>query len=358
MTTKVKRLLVGGVFAFALLLFFVQLWTILWLAARGKGVDPEIARLGFCAIAVAWSGHYLKRLFVTDEERGVDRPLASIAVLLSEPRLMTEEGLSRAVENAIGVQFDPTDPQAEQFVSGQSPTFFLQVRDFLFQVNNCKGGYHRDALVEAKCVPDERLQPTLVEHCSWLSIDLILYPEGSSVDAAFRIMCPVISELSGTDFLALHCPTAGYWGVWEESLHDVLQSTDPLGALEFGYVPPPVEAPDSEPALIVAAEQARSRWPEFVQAFQGRQSTQAFYVKVRLAEGDDQEFPWLSVRTIRDEGVVGTVDKEPETPGIRPGAEVQAALNDIWDWMILPPGGGPPIGFFGQDSMNDPQTQS
>lgn len=357
MSTKVKRLLVGGVFAFAVLLFFVQLTTLLLLAARGQSVDPEIARLGFCAFALAWSGNYLRRLFATQEDHGVDRPLASIAVLLSEPRLMTEEGLARAVENAIGVEFDPTDPQAEQFVSGQSPTFFVQVRDFLFQVNNCKGGYFKEYLVEAKCLPDERLQPTLVEHCSWLSIDLILYPEGSSVDAAFRIMCPVISELSGTDFLTLHCPTAGYWGVWDESLHDMLQSSDPLGALQFGYVPP-IEAPDSEPALIVAAEQARCRWPEFVQAFEGRQSTQAFYVKVRLAEGDDQEFPWLSVRTIQEEAVIGTVDKEPESPGIRAGVEVQATLNDIWDWMILPPGGGPPIGYFGQDTATETQGWS
>jgi uncharacterized protein YegJ (DUF2314 family) len=355
MSTKVKRISVGIVFAFAVFLFFAQVWAILWFAASGRSIDSEIAKLGFCALAVAWSGRYIKRLFSAEEQQGLDKPLASMAVLLSEPRLMTEEGLARAVENALGVEFDTNDPQAEQFVSGQSPTFFLQVRDFLFQVNNCKGGYHADALIEAKCVPDQRLQPTLVEHCSWLSIDLILYPEGSSIDAAIRVMAPIISELSGTDFLALHCPTAGYWGVWEESLHDVLLSPDPLGSLEFGYVPQAVDAPDEEPVLLQAAEQARSRWPEFVQAFQGRQSTQAFYVKVRLMEGDDQEFPWLSVRTIEEEAVIGTVDKEPETPGIRPGSEVRAAPSDIWDWMILPGGGGPPIGFFGQETMAEPQ---
>src|SRR6185369_15752073 len=105
-----------------------------------------------------------------------------------------------------------------------------------------------------------------------------------------------------------------------------------------GEAQSPVDMPVDVPAMLVAAEEARNRWTEFAKAFQTREvNYYSFYVKIRLSEGEEHEFPWLSVVKVEGESVTATIDNEPISLSLKPGSMVTAPVSDVWDWMILPP---------------------
>jgi uncharacterized protein YegJ (DUF2314 family) len=345
MSTNVRR----GVLALAACLCVAAAIGHCMLMLSGIRDGQSVSNLTFRIVLWALLGAWLFYRFLEDdgigESSSLDRPFASVVVLLGEPRLMTAEGLRRAAEKALGVDLE------EDCFSGQSSSFLWEYRDHLYLINNSRGSYYTDSIKDARCIPDENLRGALDSYRGWLSVDLIRYPDGASIDSTYRVIGPLVTELHGADFVAMHVPAAGFWGVWEESYLELLLTSDVLGAIECGGVPSMCDFPAGEPALLRAAGEARQRWTEFVSAFQNRESTQSFYVKVGLMQGADREFPWLSVTGVDSRGVTGTLDNEGVTLSLRPGTTVVAPLDDVWDWMIVPAGGAAPIGYFTQEAL-------
>lgn len=318
----------------------------LTLAEKGEVVSHLVFRVGFSLLVGGWFVYQF--LMVREEaQAATDKAFASIVVLWGEPQLVTAEGWRRAVQDGLGISVP------EDAVTGSASSLLWRYREHTFAIQNQRGAFDKAAIRDARCLPDASLRDALDNYMGWMSVELIQYPEGESIEGAYRYMGPVIAELCGRQAVALHVPPAGYWSAWQETHDALLRSTDPLALLNADGLPDDFEIPDGEPALFRAAEQARERWPEFVAAFRGRDSTQSYFVKIRLEEEEEEEFPWLSVTEVEDGAVVGTLDAETATLSYPPGMPIRGQLEDVWDWMIVPAGGAAPIGYFGQEALSN-----
>ncbi|MBL8175087.1 MAG: DUF2314 domain-containing protein [Bryobacterales bacterium] len=346
MSTSVKRTLLG---ATVLLCFASALYhgfLMLTLADRGEVVSHLVFRVGFSMMLTGWFAYQF--LLVREEaQAATDQAFASIVVLWGSPQLVTAEGLRRAVQDGLGISVP------EDAVTGSASSLLWRYREHTFAIQNQRGPYDKAAIRDARCLPDTELRDALDNYMGWMSVELIQFPDGESIETSYRYMGPLVAELTGRQAVALHFPAAGYWAAWQESHDELLRCTDPLAAVNADGLPEDFEIPEGEPALLRAAEQARERWPEFVAAFRSRNNTQSYFVKIRLEEEEEEEFPWLSVAEVEDGTVVGTLDAETATLSYPPGMPIEARLEDVWDWMIVPAGGAAPIGYFAQEALSN-----
>ncbi|MBS1824366.1 MAG: DUF2314 domain-containing protein [Acidobacteria bacterium] len=346
MSTIVKRNLLGLAFLLCLASAMYHGFLMVALAEKGQVVSHLVFRVGFSMLVGGW---FIYQFLMVREEAqaATDKAFASIVVLWGSPQLLTAEGLRRAVQEGLGISVP------EDAVTGNASSLLWRYREHTFAIQNQRGPYDKAAIRDARCLPDTQLRDALDNYMGWMSVELIQFPDGESIEASYRYMGPVVAELTGHQAVALHFPAAGYWSAWQETHDALLRSADPLAQVESDGVPDDFEIPDGEPALLLAAEQARSRWPEFVTAFRSRDNTQSYFVKIRLEEGEEEEFPWLSVSEVEDGALVGTLDAETATLSYPPGMPIEAKLEDVWDWMIVPAGGAAPIGYFGQEALSN-----
>jgi hypothetical protein len=66
-----------------------------------------------------------------------------------------------------------------------------------------------------------------------------------------------------------------------------------------------------EQELQKAADEAQSRLPEFVSAFERRKKGAVCGVKAKFSEGDAVEWMWVLVEHITDDGFEGRLDNDP-----------------------------------------------
>jgi uncharacterized protein YegJ (DUF2314 family) len=91
---------------------------------------------------------------------------------------------------------------------------------------------------------------------------------------------------------------------------------------------------EDDPKLRAAAEEARTRWPEFVEAFHSRGADQLFSVKAPFRDGDDVEWMWIRVSEIEVDAVEGNLANTPVSlRNIREGDHVRTPISLVADWI-------------------------
>jgi uncharacterized protein YegJ (DUF2314 family) len=86
--------------------------------------------------------------------------------------------------------------------------------------------------------------------------------------------------------------------------------------------------------LLAAVREARRRWPEFVAAFENRESGQLFSVKVPVRQGKQIEYMWLSVSALEHEMLYGRLDNEPVMmKQLHAGDRLLVLVRDLNDWL-------------------------
>lgn len=94
---------------------------------------------------------------------------------------------------------------------------------------------------------------------------------------------------------------------------------------------------DENDARMAAAEQeARARWPEFLEGFRQKKAGMYYSVKYGFpVKGGGQEFIWLEVKSISGGKITGVMDNEPQWDvGHKLGDRVQVPEKEISDWLI------------------------
>ncbi|MBX3385768.1 MAG: DUF2314 domain-containing protein [Phycisphaeraceae bacterium] len=91
-----------------------------------------------------------------------------------------------------------------------------------------------------------------------------------------------------------------------------------------------------DPRLVAAAEEARRRWPEFVDAFSQREPNVAYAVKLPFAvRGGGHEYMWIQVTLIDGDKIEGTLNNHPtQDVGVKEGDPVRGNVDDVYDWLI------------------------
>ncbi|MES2791145.1 MAG: DUF2314 domain-containing protein [Planctomycetota bacterium] len=277
-----------------------------------------------------WS--WLMSLF--GRRRPPEKRIISLVLLLREERYLDPIILRKLATNAFGIEFDDSD-EAENFVVTvqEDVNYMIQAHGQMFLVNNYPRPYIEDLEEVSEEIQELRLRQAFLDHRAWLSVDRF-GPVAMSEDVSFHWIGRLIAELADTDCTAIFCPANSRGCVYETDLEEILRGPHPLQIFESNQRPPVLEISENDPLMLRAVEEARARWPEFVTAFEERQSGDVFSVKAPLSDGEATEFMWLSVGAIENDIIFGRLDNDPVSIGrIKSGDRVRVAVADLNDWL-------------------------
>lgn len=92
----------------------------------------------------------------------------------------------------------------------------------------------------------------------------------------------------------------------------------------------------NDPRMVAAAEEARNKWPEFVEAFNTQNRKQKCLVKSAFALPDDNvEYLWITVTGIEGSKVTGTLNSRPyHVTGLQQDQVVTVDSSSVADWLV------------------------
>jgi uncharacterized protein YegJ (DUF2314 family) len=306
------------------LMCFVAAWQITQLI---NGSAP--ARKGLVLIGCAF---FIWSLWRWRTSRSCDKPLTSLVLLLRRARGLNRKMLAESAAAAWGTQFSEDD-DAQNFVVGESPIFLIKNDRATFMVHNHNTPYFDDTEKAAEEINELRVGNAIREHNAWVAVDLMdgggRFPSPAE---AYPEIARLVAELSGPDCTAIFCPETSAINVYDDTLEEKLRGPDPLSAVREPSYAPIVSISDDDPRMKAAVEEARQRWPDFVEAFQRRQDGQHFAVKAPVTKGGQTEFIWLSVTRIEGNNIHGNLDNDPMNPDLKSGDPVTVPFKDLNDW--------------------------
>ncbi len=260
-------------------------------------------------------------------------PPVSLVLLLRQPRDLDTAGLARAAASAFGVDVRAGESDAGSCVVGASPHFLAQLPDRLLAIHNAGLPYFDNPAAVAASLAELRLREAVARHQAWVSVESL--HADSAVGDPYLGVARLVAALIDGDCLAVCLPARKRVYVCEDGLPAKLRGPDPLAALEVGGPAPVVGISPNDPRLLAAVREARRRWPEFVSAFEQRESGQIFSVKVPVREGKQTEYMWLSVSALENEMIYGRLDNEPVAmKRMHAGDRLRVPVRDLNDWLF------------------------
>lgn len=262
-----------------------------------------------------------------------ESPLVSVVLLLRNPVPLSKTRIDSAVVEAWG-----RDPQTDknEWVVYESRNGMIRFNDVILLTNNISTPYgsadfREKAIAEIK---DLRQRKAVLEHRAWLSVDL-MHPKDASPNAkqaCYRQMCSLAASLMDDNCLAVSFPETGQFRVYDDYLNTALRSENPLEAVKRGTLVPVLSVEEENSELRATEQQARRHWPEFVEAFRKKEGEQ-FSVKASFREGDNVEWMWISVTSVKDDTIEGNLGNAPvNLHNVHEGDFVRVAISDIGDW--------------------------
>ncbi|MCR9201044.1 MAG: DUF2314 domain-containing protein [Planctomycetaceae bacterium] len=298
-----------------------------------------------CVLAAAG---YLRKGESTEDDNDEDRGMISIVGLVSELPFLDESVLSRHIENAWDVSLDPTSDDPQDFVVGEAPLFVVRARDCMFMVHYFDRPYFDDPQEVSASMRDLRVGHVVEQHTGWFSVDLMSAEDDADATdpANYAMIGKLFAEIVDDHCLALLFPAFQSCIPWEAGFEQSLRTDNPLSALNVDYLPV-VRVDASDPRMLAAVEEARSRFDEFVSAFESRTSDEESYaVKAPIEAGDNTEVIWITVQGIENGVIYGELANDPVDLGrLKLGDRVKSRVDDLNDWMYTR-GDEEPVGGF------------
>ena len=302
----------------------------------------------------------------TDDDSAPDKPLISIVLLLQSSRYMDSDFVASEVQSAWGGRFasgdevdDDTDDDAH-FVVGESPLFVIKSEHGMFVVHNHNSPYFGDVDEVTESIGELRLREAVASHQAWLSVDLMnAFDQSMPPEEFYPLIIRLIYEFADDNVLAVMRPETGQINLWNDDVLEALLRPD--GTESFSRVsaqPAVIPVAQDDPLMIAAVEEARSRWPEFVNAFAQRTELERYSVKAPVTVGETTEFIWISVTGLEPEYIHGTLGNEPVAlEGLTLGSQVEVPVADLNDWCILKTREEDPIGLFTVKAVAEAQRR-
>lgn len=273
-----------------------------------------------------------------------DAPLISLVLLLRDSRFMDVHTLAEQVSKAWGIpvetakERDVTEDENvadKTYVVGTTPIFMIGHQGGFYLVNNFNQPYFDEPDKAAEECSELRLQKIIREHAAWLSVDLLRAGRLPDRSTAYRQIARLVAELAGEDCLAVYCPENGHLNLFDNSLIDELRSEDPLDVFQRLTQLPVIQISGEDPELKAAVEEARRRWPEFVNALSRREPGQNFGVKAPITREGLTEYIWISVDKLEGDTIQGRIDNDPVNLGdLKSGDAISVSVDEVNDWVF------------------------
>ncbi len=320
-------------------------------------------------VALLWHSwdvlrHFSPRaLAESDPNAEPDGPMVSLVLLLRRPRHLEANLVARYAElvwatpfKSLSADSEPQDDPPGPWVGGQSPIFMVSAPEGFFIVHNHDRPYFDDPAKLAEEVDELRLRKVIEDNRGWLAVDLMrLSDDQAPRESAYPAIARFIAELAGPDCQAVFQPATNRFNPWDDELEAKLRAGDVADVFAEPTQVPVINVPEDDPRMLAAVTEARTRWPEFVAAFDAK-AGESFSVKAPVTAGGNTEFIWVQVESVAGEDIAGTLGNEPVDLGdLREGSPVTVQVPELNDWMFLRD--GEPVGLFTVKAIQEIQKE-
>ena len=254
-----------------------------------------------------------------------------------------------------GERNEDDDESSDGFVMGESPhihVLLMKPPMTMFIVHNLPHPFWEDSVGLAKNVPNLRYAQAVEQHQAYLSVDCVHWAgeTPNAQETIYQYIGKAMSALADDDVLAVLCPEKNQFNLWSEDLEPILSGPNPFAIFDTEVKAAVIQVPASDTES--AMQQARERWPEFVEAFKQRESEEDIFLAKAHFEGEDGgEYMWLKVFGMEPEYVHGHLINEPmRRTKLRNGSQVEVPVGEICDWVCQGPD-GKPMGNFTNEAI-------
>lgn len=313
--------------------------------------------LAGCAalVALLWLGwRQMKAHAAQGEEDEVE--LVSMVLFLKSPRLLSQGEVESAAARVFGAEdlqvvemaFTPemiraalgTDTAREAGLQRMPLAYGIVKNGVRFSVACSERPYFPPDAEWSGEPLDENTKEICRSHQANIMVDYHSSGEPMEEEEAMRHIGHLLADIADARTMALYTPTYDRVVAWSPEVHEKLRGDDPRAAFGPGPYFHPGHAirhiPGDNPELVAAVEQARRRWPEFVEAFRDSPDGREFFIKAPFEDACGSEFMWVRVSGITDESVAGELVNEPATvESVKLGDTVTVPLAHLNDWMIM-----------------------
>lgn len=266
--------------------------------------------------------------------------LISLVLLLREPRKLDHDAIAHAASAAAGGRV------GEEAIEEKPPYHRVRLKSGSYVISDVAEPYFTKP-EEYADVKDEHIREMIGKHRAWIAVDWLGQGEPADVRATYEQIGKMAAQLAGPGTLAIYSPELDRFADFHGPEKAKLAGPDPLSIFSAGAGGETASAPgapagvmiaDDDPALKHAREDARSRWAEFVQAFNARKPGQYFGVKGPFEESDRREFMWLTVDEIDGQKIHGKLESQPASlKGWKRDQDIHIKVGDVEDWLYTTP---------------------
>lgn len=279
--------------------------------------------------------------FTTDEQKAeVTAEPISIILLLKAPRALKAEQVAKACQLATDRPFavaakGNTKPDS---VSVHDAGFLIQTKELQAALTISNKPW--DHQLETEDIESAAIRTMLKEQRAVIELSVISESSASAAnastrDASTKQLCRIAAALCGKDVAGLAIPSQEILVACADELPSLLNSLNPIRALQTGVAEAVVGTSDGDPELSKATAEAKKRWSEFAKAFESRnKGTEGFAAQFVFDAAEGQrESLWIEVVKIDADRVLGKVANEPQHVALKLGESVTVPLNKLKDWL-------------------------
>lgn len=280
-------------------------------------------------------------------QQGSDEPI-SIILMLKSPTTIKAEQLAQVCGRVVNRPFSTGSKPNEKpdTVSMNDAGYLIHAREFKAVLT--VGSKPWDHQLQTDQIDSAEIRTMLKEHKG--SLQLSLLTSGSIADskaeggrtgnAATRTLCRIAAALCDDQTLGLAIPSQEILVAGTEDLPPLLNSANPIKALQTGVADTVVGASNDDPELSKASAEAKKRWSEFAKAHnKPPKGAEGFAAQFAFdaAEGR-KETLWIEVLKIDANEVQGKVANEPQHVSLKLGESVKVPLSRMTDWLYYQDG--------------------
>lgn len=274
-------------------------------------------------------------LFIRRRQAG---PFRALILLYRTPTLIQPEPLKAAAERA-GVEVE---------VSGNALELSLLVNGASLKVMQAPMTYGAPQLSAeqiAEQIPESRLREAILEHKSFASFFSPGPLEEERWNQVLISLGRVLAEYADDEALLLWRADNNHCIRFSPEMREQLIAGQILDLFAEGQGDEVMLVDPSDDRMAAAVAEARSRWPEFVDALGKGGDPELHIVKGPLGDGHNVEFMWIAVERVADDMIHGKLMSSPfKVRGMKLGDQVSLPVSELNDWAFFADSG--PVGMF------------
>lgn len=265
-------------------------------------------------------------------------PFRALILLYRTPTLVQPEPLKAAAERA-GVEIE---------VSGNALELSLLINGASLKVMQAPMTYGAPQLTAeqmAAQIPESRLREAILEHKSFASFFSPSPMEEERWNQVLISLGRVLAEYADDEALLLWRADNNHCIRFSPEMREQLIAGNILELFAEGQGDEVMLVDPSDDRIAAAVAEARSRWPEFVEALGKGGDPELHIVKGPLGDGHNVEYMWIAVERVADETIQGKLMSSPfKVRGMKQGDQVSLPVSELNDWAFFAESG--PVGMF------------